>query len=64
MPSSEDFRCSYCNPPLQLEPAKTDEDGQAVHEECYVSKHAMGEPTSSEKDGHDHSDRGGECSGD
>jgi hypothetical protein len=64
MPSSEDFRCSYSNQPLQFELAKADEDGQAVHEECYVSKHAKGQTTSPEKDGHDHSDRRGECGGD
>ena len=27
--------CSVCNKPVKLESAKTDEDGQAVHEDCY-----------------------------
>jgi len=30
--------CSMCNRPVLLETSKTDEYGQAVHEECYVLK--------------------------
>jgi hypothetical protein len=30
--------CSICNRPVWLNEAKTDEDGQAVHESCYVAK--------------------------
>jgi len=30
--------CCICNSPVLLETRKTDEDGQAVHEECYVLK--------------------------
>lgn len=30
--------CSICNQPIQLEWANTDEQGLAVHEECYVMK--------------------------
>jgi hypothetical protein len=31
------FTCRICNKPLQLETdTRTDEDGKAVHEECYV----------------------------
>jgi hypothetical protein len=29
-------KCSICNKPIELETAKTDENGKAVHEECYV----------------------------
>jgi anti-sigma regulatory factor (Ser/Thr protein kinase) len=30
--------CSICNSPVPLETSKTDENGQAVHEECYLLK--------------------------
>jgi hypothetical protein len=30
--------CALCNEPVQLETSKTDEDGKAIHEECYVRK--------------------------
>ena len=39
MPRSSQFAiCSLCNEPMELETAKTDEKGNAVHEECYVTK--------------------------
>jgi hypothetical protein len=28
--------CHICHYPVELEIAKTNEDGEAVHEECYV----------------------------
>jgi hypothetical protein len=28
--------CSLCNEPVEVETAKTDEKGNAVHEDCYV----------------------------
>ena len=30
--------CSICDKPVQLETSKTDENGKAVHGECYVLK--------------------------
>lgn len=30
--------CPLCNEPVLLETCKTDERGQATHEECYVDK--------------------------
>jgi hypothetical protein len=30
--------CPICNQPITLEDAKIDEDGRAVHEECYVKQ--------------------------
>jgi hypothetical protein len=33
--------CSLCLKPVALETAKTDEDGQAVHEDCYSSRIAQ-----------------------
>lgn len=30
--------CSICNEPVELETAKTDECGRAIHENCYVLK--------------------------
>jgi hypothetical protein len=29
--------CPLCNKPVKLSAARTNEDGQAVHEECYTS---------------------------
>jgi hypothetical protein len=31
-------RCSICGNPVALESSKTDEQGSAVHEECYVGR--------------------------
>ena len=31
-------KCSICNEPVELKTAKTDEDGKAVHEDCYVGR--------------------------
>lgn len=33
--------CIICGQPVALEMAKTDDDGQAVHENCYVHKLAV-----------------------
>jgi hypothetical protein len=30
--------CTICNRPITLENAKIDENGRAVHEECYVNQ--------------------------
>jgi hypothetical protein len=30
--------CSICGNPVRLETSKTDELGNAVHEECYITK--------------------------
>jgi hypothetical protein len=30
--------CAICNQPVNLKAAKSNEDGQIVHEECYVEK--------------------------
>ena len=32
------FLCVICRESVTLETAKTDDDGQAIHEECYVEK--------------------------
>lgn len=37
-PARSQINCSICNQPVALEIAKTDEFGQALHEECYVLK--------------------------
>ena len=31
-----EINCSICNKPVDLESAKTDDDGKTVHGECYV----------------------------
>jgi hypothetical protein len=36
--------CSICGKPVELEISKTDDDGQAVHEECYAA--SLTEPQS------------------
>ena len=33
--------CSICGKPVDLETSKTDDDGQAVHEECYAASLAQ-----------------------
>jgi hypothetical protein len=38
--------CASCREPLDLTAAKTDEDGQAVHEQCYVDKICEKQPLS------------------
>jgi|HubBroStandDraft_2_1064218.scaffolds.fasta_scaffold13280_6 hypothetical protein len=39
MPTSSHLPiCPLCNEPVELETAKTDENGNAVHEECYTLK--------------------------
>ena len=30
--------CAICHAPVPLNAAKTDEDGEAVHEDCYLLK--------------------------
>ena len=35
---SVQFLCVVCREPVSLEAAKTDDYGQAIHEECYVEK--------------------------
>ena len=39
--------CSICNLPVPLNDAKTDEDGNAVHENCYLIKLGVRETVSS-----------------
>lgn len=41
-------RCPICNKEVPLEVAKTDEDGHAIHEACYVLKLHLWEATKSE----------------
>lgn len=41
-PSRHSVVCSICSVPLPLETSKTDEDGNGVHEECYVRKTVSG----------------------
>ena len=34
----EPLICSICNEPIRLETAKVDENGKAVHEDCYIKR--------------------------
>jgi hypothetical protein len=36
--------CSLCDKPVELETTKTDDDGQAVHEDCYARMIANRQP--------------------
>jgi len=50
-PAKSPLNCSICNKPVAVEVAKTDDSGQAVHEECYalklgVESHRVPVPTS------------------
>ncbi len=38
--------CPICSQPIALENAKIDEDGRAVHEECYVNQLLANPPDS------------------
>jgi hypothetical protein len=40
--------CPICNEPLQLETSKTDENGRAVHEDCYVKQLSASHPAPAE----------------
>ncbi len=37
--------CAICNEPVELETSKTDENGKAVHEDCYARKIRLKEIT-------------------
>ena len=37
-------RCAVCNASVNLEESKTDECGQAVHENCYIWTVELGKP--------------------
>ena len=39
--NSLDLICHLCNKTIPVEQAKTDENGKAVHETCYVAKVRM-----------------------
>jgi len=36
--------CSFCTQPVLLDKAKTDEDGKAIHEACYLVKIGVTKP--------------------
>ena len=38
-------KCSICNEPAELKTSKTDENGRAVHEDCYVRRMRLKEIT-------------------
>lgn len=39
--------CAICNLPVPLNSAKTDEDGSAIHEDCYLVKLGVAKPATS-----------------
>jgi len=46
---SSPLLCRICGKPVPVEAANTDDDGNAIHENCYVLKLKMEQPS---KDGH------------
>jgi hypothetical protein len=42
-------KCIICNEPVEIETAKTDEDGKLVHEDCYVRRMRLKEITAPPK---------------
>lgn len=42
--------CRICGKPVAVETSKTDEDGKAIHEDCYVLKVRLEQGS---KDGHE-----------
>jgi len=44
------LRCSLCQKPVPLESSKTDENGKAVHEECYALRWRLKQATNAPKD--------------
>lgn len=50
--TSEQYICPICNESVELETAKTDEDGHVVHEDCYadeLSRQIPAKPPSKDK---------------
>jgi hypothetical protein len=41
-PEKRKATCPICKQPVSLERCKTDEDGRAIHEDCYVRKICSG----------------------
>ncbi len=37
--------CSVCNEPVELETTRSNENGKAIHEECYVLKFRLKQAT-------------------
>jgi len=44
--------CILCDNPVPLASSKTDEDGKAVHEECYLLRMRLKRATSNDEDVH------------
>ena len=60
MQTITEYRCAYCKQPVELETAKSDEYGQAVHEECYVAKCGLDKKRgNAESRGQDNGNRNG-----
>jgi hypothetical protein len=36
-----EMKCAFCNAPVLIETAKTNERGQLIHEDCYVQSLRM-----------------------
>jgi hypothetical protein len=45
-------RCLLCGKPVSLDTSKTDENGKAIHEECYVLRMRLRRATSKDDDAH------------
>jgi hypothetical protein len=50
--ASEITQCALCDKPVPLDTSKTDENGKAVHEECYLLKMRLKRATSKDEGVH------------
>ena len=41
-PAEKQATCPICQQPVSLERCKTDENGRAIHEDCYVAAACLG----------------------
>ena len=44
-PTPLQINCAICNTPVDLRTSKTNDQGKAVHEECYVLRHVLKDAT-------------------
>lgn len=47
--SKRTLLCRICGKPVSVETCKTDGDGQAIHEECYVLELKLEQPNKGER---------------
>jgi hypothetical protein len=53
--TSPEMRCVFCDMPVSIENAKTNERGQLIHEDCYVESLQMNRDPSTNDASHSNS---------